>query len=45
MSSSMSTFSIKDRDDDFSVEVTEVSGATVFSLRGKEGVPLRYEKE
>ncbi len=34
----MSTFSIKEREDDFSEEVAEVSGAMAFLLRGTDGL-------
>ena len=34
----MSTFSIKERDDDMSEEVADVSGATAFLLPGTEGM-------
>ena len=36
MRTPMSTFSIKEREDDFSEEVAEVSGAMAFLLRGTE---------
>ena len=38
MSSPMSTFSIKKREDNLSVEVAEESGATALFLRGMEGM-------
>ena len=34
----MSTFSIKERNDDMSEEVADVSGAAAFLLRGTEGM-------
>jgi hypothetical protein len=37
MSSPMSAFSIKEREDDLSKEFADVSGATAFLLRGTEG--------
>ena len=45
MSSTMSTFSIKEREDACSKEVAEVFGATASLLRGTEGMvtPLREE--
>jgi hypothetical protein len=38
MSSPMSAFSIKERLDDLSEEVADVSGATAFLLRGTDGM-------
>jgi hypothetical protein len=38
MSSPVSTFSIKERQDDMPEEVAEVSGATAFRLRGTDGM-------
>ena len=38
MRSSMSTFSIKERLDDLSEEVADVSGAIAFLLRGTDGM-------